>query len=132
MSSPSICAVRSVALDVPDLGRAETFYTSVWHLSVAARNADAVYLRGTGADHHLLALHAHDGPPRVRHVTLRARSAAALPAVAQAAAQAGGVVVNGVGRATDPAGGDHVVIRDPDGRVFEVVSGDARHADAHE
>jgi len=132
MSSPSICAVRSVALKVPDLARAEAFYTDVWHLDVVDRTADAIWLRGTGADHHLIALHAGSDVPQVLHVTLRARSPEALDAVAKAAADAGGTVVKARAAAGDPAGGERVVVRDADGRVFEVVHGDARHADARE
>ena len=49
MSSPWISALRSVALEVPDLAQAEDFYTRVWHLAVAERGAQAIYLRGTGA-----------------------------------------------------------------------------------
>jgi catechol 2,3-dioxygenase len=39
---------------------------------------------------------------------------------------AGGVVEAGIGSASDPAGGQRIVIRDGDGRRFEVVYGDAR------
>ena len=132
MSSPSICAVRSVALKVPDLARAEAFYADVWHLDVVDRTAAAIWLRGTGADHHLIALHAGSDVPQVLHVTLRARSPEALDVVAKAAADAGGTVVRARAAASDPAGGERVVVRDADGRVFEVVHGDARHADARE
>jgi catechol 2,3-dioxygenase-like lactoylglutathione lyase family enzyme len=130
MSSPWIESVRSVALNVPDLARAEAFYTQVWHLQVAHRTDHALYLRGTGSDHHLLALHAGGEVPQIRHVTLRARSAQALPAVAQAALAAGGHIASPVGPIThDPAGGTGLTLCDPHGRVFEVVHGDARHAD---
>ena len=37
MSSPWIEGLRSVALNVPDLAQAETFYTQVWNLQVAHR-----------------------------------------------------------------------------------------------
>ncbi|MGH2224036.1 hypothetical protein, partial [Enterococcus faecalis] len=73
-ASTRVAALRSVALNVPDLQEAEKFYTQTWHLSVAVRTTDAIYLRGTGADHHLLALHQAPGPARIRNVTLRARS----------------------------------------------------------
>ena len=56
MSSPWIQALRSVALNVPDLALAETFYTRTWHLDVAARDEGVIYLRGSGADAYLLAL----------------------------------------------------------------------------
>ena len=125
MKSPWIEALRSVAFDVPDLAAAEAFYTATWKLEVAARGPGSLYLRGSGADHHLLALHAHDGPARVRAVTLRARSAAALDAVAAAAAAAGGRVESR-GAAADPAGGQSLVVVDADGRRFQVVYGDRR------
>ena len=132
MSSPTVCALRSIALKVPDLSRAEAFYTDIWHLDVVARTDDAIYLRGTGADHHLVALHAGGAAPQVLHVTLRARSADALDAIARAAVEAGGALVQPRSPARDPAGGEHVVVRDPDGRVFEVVHGDARHGNVQE
>ena len=130
MKSPWISGLRSVALTVPDLAAAEAFYTQVWKLDVAARGEGALYLRGSGSDHHLPALHAAPGTPQLLKVTLRARSAAALDAIAQATV-AGGVVEQGVAPAADPAGGHTLVIRDGDGRRIEVVHGDApRPADA--
>lgn len=132
MSSPWIAGLRSVALNVPDLARAEAFYTRVWHLDVAARTADAIYLRGTGADHHLLALHQGGPQAQIRHVTFRARSAQALHEIAGAAERAGARVQQPPGPLDEPGGGVGLTIRDPDGRLLQVVHGDARHADAHE
>jgi catechol 2,3-dioxygenase len=128
MKSPWIEALRSVALTVPDLAAAERFYREVWRLDVAARDADALYLRGSGTDHHLLALHERPGTPMIRQVTLRARSAAALSAVAEATPAAGGVVESPPGPAADPAGGQGLVVRDPHGRRYRIVHGDTRRA----
>jgi catechol 2,3-dioxygenase len=125
MTSPWIAALRSVALSVPDLAAAEIFYTQVWRLVVADRAPGVLYLRGSGPDHHLLALHERPGTPQILHVTLRARTQQALDAVSDAAVAAGGVVEQGVGPACDPAGGRRVLLRDPHGRRFEVVFGDA-------
>jgi len=124
MSSSLICALRSVALDVPDLAAAERFYTATWHLDVAHRADDALFLRGTGHDHHVLALHGNAGPPAVRHVTFRARSARALEDVTQATIAAGGRVIRPPGAIADPARGRGLAIADPHGRVFEIVHGD--------
>lgn len=132
MASALIESVRSVALEVPDLGRAERFYTETWRLAVAAREDGALYLRGTGADHHLLALHRGGPRTRIRRVTLRARSEEALAAIARAASGHGGRVLEPIGPAGDPAGGIGVTIRDPDGRILQIVHGDLRHADAGE
>ena len=118
-----------MALTVPDLAAAEAFYTRTWQLDVAARGDGVLYLRGSGADHHLLALHAGGGTPQIRQVTLRARSADALAAIAQATRGAPAArVERAPAPADDPAGGRSLVIRDADGRRFEVVHGDARRA----
>ena len=124
MKSPWIAGLRSVALTVPDLTAAETFYTQVWHLTVVTRSADTLYLAGSGTDHHLLALKQRPGTPQLLRVTLRAREAAALDTIAAATAAAGGVVERPTGPASDPAGGVSLVIRDGQGRRFEVVHGD--------
>jgi catechol-2,3-dioxygenase len=131
MNSPWISGLRSVALDVPDLAAAEAFYTNTWHLDVAGRSADALYLRGSGADHHLLALHA-GATTAIRYVTLRARSDEALSRIAAATVQAGGRVLQGPKTIDDPAGGSGLLVRDPDGRLIQIVHGDARRADAGE
>ncbi len=128
MRSPWIASLRSVALTVPDLGAAETFYTRVWKLDVADRGPGVVYLRGSGTDHHLLALHQRPGMPQILKVTLRARSAQALTAAADAAPAAGGRVEQGLAGAADPAGGQTVVLRDPHGRRYELVHGDRQRS----
>lgn len=132
MSSPWIAGLRSVALHVPDLAQAEDFYTRVWHLDVAARSTDAVYLRGTGPDHHLLALHRGGAATEIRHATFRARSAEALEAIAAATVQAGGHIDVPLAAIDEPGGGVGLTLRDPDGRRLQVVFGDARHSDAYE
>ncbi|MFM2348160.1 MAG: hypothetical protein RL654_2913 [Pseudomonadota bacterium] len=130
MTSPWIDGLRSVALDVPDLAQAESFYTEVWRLTVAARTDMALYLRGSGADHHLLSLHAADALA-IRHATLRARDAAALGAIAEAAVTVGGQVLDGPTPLDGVCGGGvGLRLRDPHGRLFQIVHGDARHADA--
>jgi catechol 2,3-dioxygenase len=134
--SSSISALRSVAREVPDLAKAEAFYRDTWHLDVAARSADALYLRGTGADHHLLALHgaapAAAAAAAIRHLTLRARDADALARIAAATIVAGGRVLHGAKALDEPGGGTGILISDPDGRRIEVVHGDSLRGDAHE
>jgi catechol 2,3-dioxygenase len=121
-----------VALNVPDLAVAEHFYTTVWHLDVVARTDHAIYFRGTGPDHHLLALHQAEGPAQIRCVTLRARDASSLETIAQAAVDAGGRVLQPLSPVTEPGGGVSISVVDPDGRIFEVVHGDELHNDSHE
>jgi catechol-2,3-dioxygenase len=139
MSSPWIAGLRSVALNMPDLAQAERFYTQVWNLDVADRRDGAVYLRGSGSDAYLLALHQGGPVPQIRHVSLRARSAQALAAVAEAAVAAGAGLMSPIAPITpiaplteDPAGGQGLTLKDPHGRVFQVVHGDLRRAEAAE
>jgi catechol 2,3-dioxygenase len=127
MASPWIAALRSVALNVPDLEVAEAFYTRIWHLDVAARREAALYLRGTGSDAYLLSLHAA-AQVQIRAVTLRARSEAALGEIAAATVRAEGRVVSPIAPLDDPAGGIGLTLRDPHGRLFEVVHGDRQRA----
>ncbi|MEI7496469.1 MAG: VOC family protein, partial [Betaproteobacteria bacterium] len=117
--SSLVSALRSVSLTVPDLVAAEHFFTSIWHLDVVAKSEQAIYFRGTGADHHLLELHQADGPARIRCVTLRARDLSALEKVAKAAVAAGGKVLKPIAKVTEPGGGQSVTVIDPDGRVFQ-------------
>lgn len=125
MKSPLISALRSVSLTVPDLAAAEIFYTQTWGLKIIAQAPGVVYLKGSGCDHHLLSLHEAAGTPQIRLVTLRARSESALNDIAHATVAAGGVIER-TGKASDPAGGQVLVIRDPDGRRIEIVHGDAQ------
>ncbi|MFZ9297009.1 MAG: VOC family protein [Hylemonella sp.] len=131
-ASSRVSDLRSVALTVPELEPAEKFFTQVWQLEVAARSEDALYLRGTGKDHHLLALHRAPGPARIRNVTLRARSRAALDQVAQLAPMAGGRLQQAIAEVQEPGGGIAVTVSDADGRVFRLVWGDELRADACE
>lgn len=127
MSSPWIQGLRSVALDVPDLARAEDFYTRTWHLEVAHRGDGVLYLRGTGGDAYLLALHQGDDLPQIRQVTLRARSREALDAVAAQVTAAGGTLLAQPHELSrDPAGGVGLKFKDPHGRTFQVVHDDTQ------
>lgn len=132
MSSPWISGLRSVALNVPDLPRAEEFYTAVWHLDVAARTPGAIYLRGTGADHHLLSLHLGGERCEIRHVTLRARERAALQSVAEASLRAGGSIHSPLAPIAEPGQGEGLTLRDPHGRLVQVVHGDETHQTSYE
>lgn len=128
MTEPLVASLRSVEIGLPDVAAAEKFYTGTWHLAVAGRSAGSVYLRGTGADHHLLSLH-ESSRPELKMVTFRASSAEALGRIAENVVKHGGTVLAGPGPLDEPGGGDFVLVRDPQGRNLRFVWGDARHAD---
>jgi catechol 2,3-dioxygenase len=122
-----VTALRSVDIDVPTLTTAERFYTEVWGLTVAARAPGAVYFRGTGDDHHILALH-EGGTVAMRSITFRAADRAALDHVAAEAVRQGGRLLQPPGPVDWMGGGVGTVIADRQGRTLRVVLGDARHA----
>ncbi len=123
-STSPVAALRSVDLVVPDLAHAERFYTTTWGLTVTHRGPACLYLRGSGRDHHILAL--HEGPVAIRSVTLRATSLANLHTIADACVTAGGRVIAKPAPLQEPGGGHAVVIADPWGRIWRAVYGDAR------
>jgi catechol-2,3-dioxygenase len=131
MTSQFIEALRSVALTVPDLEKAEAFYTQVWQLQVTARTPNEVFFAGSGSDHHLLALTQAAGPPKIRYVTLRAKSELALQAISAACVKGQGKVLRPLAQSESPAGGSSVTIVDIHCRIFEIVFGDeTRNLDA--
>jgi catechol 2,3-dioxygenase len=123
--------LRSIAIGVTDLDAAERFYNDTWRLETVARTLDAVYLRGSGSFHHILALH-RSSQPDVRSVTFSVADESDLDAIAARADGAGGKVLAPKHRVEEPGGGIAVTIRDPQGRILRFVHRDERlDAQAH-
>ncbi|WP_449413777.1 VOC family protein [Pandoraea soli] len=131
MTSSLVSALRGIAIGVPDLALAETFYTDTWHLSVVARTDDVVYLRGTGSAHHILALHRSDRAD-VRSVDFNVPSLDALSMLAKTIPANGGTVIDGPAPVTEPGGGTQLITQDPQGRVLRFIFGDMRWTDTAE
>ncbi len=128
MTESLVTSLRSVEIGLPDVAAAEAFFTATWNLTVVARRGNSVYLRGTGADHHLLSLHPSD-KSELRMVTFRVDSRPALDQLAFQIAQNGGTVLMPRALVDEPGGGECVVARDPQGRILRFVHGDTRHAE---
>ena len=127
MTSFPIAALRSVDLVVPDLARAEAFYTDIWGLSLAGREGGAVLLHGTGADHHILAL--HEGPAAaIASMTFRVHAADSLDGIAARTLEHGGAVLRPAGAVDWPGGGTGLVIADKQGSIIRLVHGDTLRA----
>lgn len=121
MSRFPITGLRSVDLTVPDVAAAVDFYATVWGLTLADRAGGSAWLRGTGTDPHILALHEGD-ESAIRSFTLRAAPDADPEALVVAA------VANGASRVEAQAehgGGTVLALRDPRGRTIRIVHGDA-------
>jgi catechol 2,3-dioxygenase len=121
--------LRSIAIGVTDLAAAEEFYTVTWRLTPVARSADAVYLRGSGAAHHILALHRR-AKPEVLHVDFSVAQAADLARIAEQVSAAGGSLLSEVHANPHPDGGHVLDIADPQGRHLRFIAGAATHAAA--
>jgi catechol 2,3-dioxygenase-like lactoylglutathione lyase family enzyme len=57
MAEARVNDIRGIDLAVRDLTASVEFYQRAWGLREVARDADTVYLRATGPEHHVLALH---------------------------------------------------------------------------
>jgi catechol-2,3-dioxygenase len=126
MAEFPVIAIRSVDLGVPDVARAEAFYKAVWGLAVVARQRDAVFLRATGRDHHVLALHAHRCA-EILSVSFRVSAEKMLERISSAVTSADGEVIGSVAPNDEPDGGIVLSVRSPEGYVLRFHHGDALH-----
>jgi catechol 2,3-dioxygenase-like lactoylglutathione lyase family enzyme len=114
MTGP-IIRVNDVAFPrfgAPDLDVMEDFLRS-FGMHTSARTADALYMRGTDHDHHVHVTHL--GEPAFLGLAFEA-TLADLERLADAAGTA-------VESSAEPGGGSVVHLRDPDGRIVDVVAG---------
>ncbi len=115
MHNPTI-KVNDIAFprfSAPDLDRMEAFLVA-FGMHRSARTSDALYMRGTSADHHVHVT--HRGDPAFLGLAFWASAGADLGALAQAT----GARVEAL---DEPGGGQVVRLRDPDGRHVDVVHG---------
>jgi catechol 2,3-dioxygenase len=115
--------LRSVEFDVSSLAASTAFYVDTWGLSEVARDAGAVYLRGTGAEHHILVL--REGPVAgIRSMNFGAADPAAVDALY---AEVADCALGAPAELREPGGGYGFAFRDPEGRQTRVIAGRARH-----
>jgi catechol-2,3-dioxygenase len=131
MTSIPVTALRSVDIGTPDLALSERFYKSTWGLEVVARSEGVVYLRASGTDHHVLALHSSNRS-EVLSVTFRAASADDLPMIADNVVQHEAQILSGPCPNEGPDGGTILTIREPQGGILRLVHGDRQHPTGEE
>ncbi len=128
MVDPRVIALRSIDIGVSDVEANAKFYTDVWALERVDGDGGSVYLRGTGASHHILALH-----PRPRAELLSVNLAAAdKSAVDGLHAKAKGFGVTDLDAPEslkEPGGGYGFSFKDGEGRVLRIIAGDEEHAE---
>ena len=65
----TVRGVRSVDIEMSQPERAAEFYGKIWNLTEVARENGSIWFRGTGAYHHILAIHPAKGPAAMRRLT---------------------------------------------------------------
>ena len=127
-SAPGVTAVRSVELAVRDLDESARFYQETWLLDEVARTGSAVYLRGTGPEHHVLAIHA-GRPFGLVRINLAAPDNAAVDALHDSAGATALAIVHAPRELDEPGGGYGFAFNDGEGREFRIVAGVPAHAE---
>ena len=129
MLTGDVTGLRGVDLGVRDVAAQARFYTDVWRLTVVAERNGSVYLRGSGAYCHILALHPRSDPEMLC-INLAAADRPAVDRLHARVAAAGALRIEAPSSLDEPGGGYAFSFMDPEGRSVRVIAGDARHADA--
>jgi catechol 2,3-dioxygenase len=123
-----ITGLRSVHMGLPDLDVATRYYTELWGLNAVAKTKESVFLRGTGADYYILALH-RNPEPRLLRIDLAIQTRARADAL-RSSLEKSGIEVTPSGPIADPGGGYGFLFRDPvEGRVFRIIADAEQHLD---
>ena len=131
MHDARVTAVRSVELGVRDVGSASGFYSGTWHLDPVAEDNGSRYFRGTGPEHHILALHEHSEPALIR-INLAAPDKRSVDSLHERLSSFGLPEVGAPEELSSPGGGYGFAFVDNEERRFAVSSDVATHADAQD
>lgn len=128
MSDARVTAVRSVEFGVRDVDAAADFYGGVWNLDPVAGHDGARYFRGTGPEHHILALHEREEPALIR-VNLAARDRQSVDGLHERLSTLDLPSLGTPDALSGPGGGYGFAFEDKEGRRFSVSSDVATHRD---
>jgi catechol-2,3-dioxygenase len=128
MNAGKVTAVRSITLGVPDLAASRSFYVDIWGLIPVIERSDAVFLRGTGPYHHVLAL-VSSAKPQVLELDLLADDRDAVAALHRQVTGSPATQTSALGAHDAPGGGYGFSFVDPDGRRVNVLAEDVHHSD---
>ena len=131
MNEARVTAVRSVELGVRDVEAASGFYGGTWHLDPVAEDNGSRYFRGTGPEHHILALHQRGEPALIR-IDLAAPDKRSVDSLHERLSSLGLPEVGAPEELSGPGGGYGFAFVDVEGRRFAVSSDVATHADAED
>ncbi len=120
--------VRSIELDVSDPARAAAFFTQISNLTQVEARGGSFYFRGTGAYHHILALHQAAAGTGVRRVVFDVANRDTLAALHARIKPLSGVT-EAPHDLESPGGGYGFGFTDREGRNYAAVCSVADHAD---
>jgi len=123
MSDFPVAALRSVEVTTPQLHTSADFYTKIWGLDFAAEADGTIYLAATGADFHVLEL-TQGERAALRKLSFRVRSRDDLDRLFARAREAACEIIAPPGPSRAPSGGQHFVVREPQGCCMEFVHDD--------
>jgi catechol 2,3-dioxygenase-like lactoylglutathione lyase family enzyme len=130
MADAKVTALRSVEMGVKDVAAAAKFYTELWNLLPAAEQDGVVYLRATGPEQYVLALHERPQAELVR-INLAVPGEAEVDALHAAAKSYPGLgEVQAPAALKTPGGGYGFAFKDVEGRNIAISAGVQEHADA--
>jgi catechol 2,3-dioxygenase len=129
MPEARVIGVRSIEFGVRDLRTSAAFYTKVWGLEEVAAEGDAVHLRGTGAEHHVLTLRERP-KSSLLGVHFAAADPAAVDALCAKAKAFGAAVEDGAAVLPEVSGGGYGFrFCTPDGLPMSISSNVLAHPD---
>ncbi len=123
-----IRGIRSVAIGFTALDAAADFFEQVWHLDRVGSQPDAVYLRGTGPYHHILALHRRPSSGILR-IVFDVEGREGIDRLYSAICKSGCANVEAPGSIGAPGGGYGFGCLDPEGRGLAFVTDVSDHLD---
>lgn len=126
--SARVRGVRSVEIEMGDPARAATFYRQIWNLTEVAIRGDTHYLRGTGAYHHILAIHPARGRSSIRRIAFDAANRDVVERLHRTVAAAA-VHCEAPHDVDQPGGGYGFGFADPEGRAMAIICGVDDHRD---
>ena len=126
--SNGVCGVRSIHFGVADFDGTLDFFSRGWGLSIAGQDSTAAYLRGTGEAKYIVALHKRE-KTEVLRVDLRVPDRAAVDGLHAHLKARGSETLTAPADVAEFGGGYGFRVRDPDGRLLQVLAGDEQHAD---
>ena len=123
-----VCEIQSVDIAIPDVQAAEQFYTAAWGLELAERRGEVVYLRASGDDTYVLALHPSP-QSAVLCVTFGVSAFEELARLTEAVVNAHGSVLRPPRANAGVGGGTSMTIKTPEGYVLRFVHGSSKRRD---